>query len=374
MDFILTDNRLLSIKDKVLSNVRLDADDALLLYKSNDIIGMGHLADFVRRKRHGKKAYFVYNQHLNYTNVCITHCRFCAFSRNKGQAGAFTLTINDVRKKLLDRIDEPITEIHMVGGINPELPFGYYLDLLKTIKEIRPNVTIKAFTAVEIDYLSNIAGLSLEDTIHTLKNAGLEMVPGGGAEVLSSRVHDKLFPRKIGHERWLEIVAKIHSAGLTSNATMLYGHIETSKERVKHFMRLRSLQDETNGFTAFIPLAFHSQNTLMSDIPSTTAFEDLKNIAIARLMLDNFDHIKAYWVMIGEKLAQAALSFGADDLDGTIIEEKITHMAGATSAKGLTHKKIWHMIQSAGWDAVERDSFYNEIKSVKKSKGSPEPG
>ncbi len=361
MDFILTDNQLFSIKEKVLNNVRLDADDALLLYNSNDIIGIGHLADFVRRKRHGKKAYFVYNQHLNYTNVCITHCRFCAFSRNKGQSGAFTLTIDDVRKKLLDRIDEPITEIHMVGGINPELPFEYYLDLLKTIKKIRPNVTIKAFTAVEIAHLAGISSLSLEGTIQILKDAGLEMVPGGGAEVLSSRVRDKLFPRKIGHERWLEIVAKIHSAGLTSNATMLYGHIETRKERVKHFMHLRTLQDKTNGFTAFIPLAFHSQNTLMSDIPSTTAFEDLKNIAIARLMLDNFDHIKAYWVMIGEKLAQAALSFGADDLDGTIIEEKITHMAGATSSKGLTRKKIWRMIQSAGWDPVERDSFYNEI-------------
>jgi aminodeoxyfutalosine synthase len=361
MDFILTDNQLFSIKEKVLNNFRLDADDALLLYNSNDIIGIGHLADFVRRKRHGKKAYFVYNQHLNYTNVCITHCRFCAFSRNKGQSGAFTLTIDDVRKKLLDRIDEPITEIHMVGGINPELPFEYYLDLLKTIKKIRPNVTIKAFTAVEIAHLAGISSLSLEGTIQILKDAGLEMVPGGGAEVLSSRVRDKLFPRKIGHERWLEIVAKIHSAGLTSNATMLYGHIETRKERVKHFMHLRTLQDKTNGFTAFIPLAFHSQNTLMSDIPSTTAFEDLKNIAIARLMLDNFDHIKAYWVMIGEKLAQAALSFGADDLDGTIIEEKITHMAGATSSKGLTRKKIWRMIQSAGWDPVERDSFYNEI-------------
>ncbi|MBC2716288.1 MAG: aminofutalosine synthase MqnE [Desulfobacteraceae bacterium] len=361
MEFIITDSQITGIREKVISDIRLDADDALLLYKSNDIIGIAHLANFVRRKRHGKKAYFVYNQHLNYTNICINHCRFCAYSRNKGQSGAFTLSIDDVRKKLLDRIDEPITEIHMVGGINPELPFDYYLDLLKTIKEIRPNVTIKAFTAVEIDHLAGLSGLSLEDTIHTLKAAGLEMTPGGGAEVLSARVRDKLFPRKIGHDRWLEVITKIHSAGLSANATMLYGHIETLEERVKHFIRLRSLQDETNGFTAFIPLAFHSQNTPMSDIPSTTAFEDLKNIAIARLMLDNFDHIKAYWVMIGEKLAQTALSFGADDLDGTIIEEKITHMAGATSSKGLTRPKIRNMIQSAGWEPVERDSFYNEI-------------
>ena len=361
MEPMITDSQLTSIKEKVISGIRIDADDALLMYKSNDIIGIGHMADFVRRKRHGKKAFFVYNQHLNYTNVCVNLCRFCAYSRKKGQPGAFTLSIDDVRRKLLDRIDEPITEIHMVGGINPELPFDYYLDLLKTIKEIRPNVTIKAFTAVEIDHLARISGLSLEETIHTLMDEGLEMTPGGGAEVLSDRVRAKLFPRKIGHKRWLEVIRKIHSAGLTANATMLYGHIETLEERVTHFISLRTLQDETNGFTAFIPLAFHSQNTQLSNIPATTAFEDLKNIAIARLMLDNFDHIKAYWVMIGEKLAQAALSFGADDLDGTIIEEKITHMAGATSSKGLTHKKIRHMIQSAGWEPVERDSFYNEI-------------
>jgi aminodeoxyfutalosine synthase len=363
MELIITDKHLSGIKEKVLNHVRLKAEDALQLYKSNDIIGIGHLANFVRRLRHGKKAFFVYNQHLNYTNVCINHCRFCAYSRRKGQPESFVLTIDDVRKKLSDRIDEPINEIHMVGGINPDLPFNYYLDLLKTIKEIRPSVTIKAFTAVEIDHLAGISGLSMEETIHTLKSAGLDMLPGGGAEVLSTRVHDQLFSKKIGHERWLEVVTKIHAAGLTSNATMLYGHIETLEERVNHFIRLRLLQDKTNGFTAFIPLAFHSKNTLMSDIPSTTAFDDLKNIAIARLMLDNFDHIKAYWVMIGEKLAQTALSFGADDLDGTIIEEKITHMAGATSSKGLSRQKIRRMIQTAGWDPIERDSFYNEITS-----------
>ena len=362
MELMITDKKLMTIRDKVIKGIRLDADDALLLYQSNDIIGIGRLADFVRQKRHGKKAYFVYNQHLNYTNVCINHCRFCAYSRRAGQPESFTLTLDDVRKKLLDRIDEPINEIHMVGGINPALPFDYYLDLLKIIKEIRPHTTIKAFTAVEIDHLAGISGLSLEETIHRLKSAGLEMTPGGGAEVLSRRVRDNLFPRKIDHERWLEVMEKIHDAGLTSNATLLYGHIETPEERVKHFIRLRSLQDKTNGFSAFIPLAFHSQNTLMSDIASTTAFEDLKNIAIARLMLDNFDHIKAYWVMIGEKLAQVALAFGADDLDGTIIEEKITHMAGATSSKGLTRQKILEMIQGAGFEPTERDSFYNEVK------------
>jgi aminodeoxyfutalosine synthase len=214
---------------------------------------------------------------------------------------------------------------------------------------------------VEIDYITKIAGLTLKETISRLMDAGLEMIPGGGAEVMSNRVRKKLFYKKINSNRWLEIMESLHKAGLTSNATMLYGHIETLEERVEHLVKLRELQDKTGGFTAFIPLAFHSQNTKLSHLPSTTAFDDLKNIAIARLILDNFSHIKAYWVMIGEKLAQVALSFGADDLDGTIIEEKITHMAGAKSAKGLTRNQMEHLISSAGFTPVERDSFYREI-------------
>ncbi|PIP42230.1 MAG: aminofutalosine synthase MqnE [Desulfobacterales bacterium CG23_combo_of_CG06-09_8_20_14_all_51_8] len=361
MRIYLSDPKLIPVREKVIAGTRLDADDGLVLFQSHDIIGIGRLANFVREKRHGKKAFYIYNQHVNYTNVCINGCRFCAFSRKGGEGGAYTMTAHEVREKLISRIHEPINEIHMVGGIHPDLPFTYYLDLLKTIKEIRPHAVIKAFTAVEIDHLAKLSGLSLEGTLQKLKDAGLEMVPGGGAEVLSSRVHDKLFPKKIGHERWLEIVAAIHGAGLTSNATLLYGHIETLKERVDHLVSLRNLQDRTGGFTAFIPLAFHSKNTRLSHLPATTAHDDLKNIAVARLMLDNFDHIKAYWVMIGEKLAQVALSFGADDLDGTIIEEKITHMAGATSSVGLTRPKIRHMITSAGFEAVERDSFYRAI-------------
>ena len=361
MRIYLSDPKLIPVREKVIAGTRLDADDGLVLFQSHDIIGIGRLANFVREKRHGKKAFYIYNQHVNYTNVCINGCRFCAFSRKGGEGGAYTMTAHEVREKLISRIHEPINEIHMVGGIHPDLPFTYYLDLLKTIKEIRPHAVIKAFTAVEIDHLAKLSGLSLEGTLQKLKDAGLEMVPGGGAEVLSSRVHDKLFPKKIGHERWLEIVAAIHGTGLTSNATLLYGHIETLKERVDHLVSLRNLQDRTGGFTAFIPLAFHSKNTRLSHLPATTAHDDLKNIAVARLMLDNFDHIKAYWVMIGEKLAQVALSFGADDLDGTIIEEKITHMAGATSSVGLTRPKIRHMITSAGFEAVERDSFYRAI-------------
>jgi aminodeoxyfutalosine synthase len=358
---LLTDEKLFKIRDKILSGKRLNVDDGIALYQCHDMVGIGSLADFIRRKRHGKAAFYVYNQHMNYSNICVNKCRFCAFSRDAGETGSFTMTIDDVRQKLLERIDEPITEIHMVGGINPSLPFEYYIKLLQNIKAIRPQVTIKAFTAVEIDHLSKISGLSVTDSIGILKDAGLGMMPGGGAEILGDRVRDVLFPKKINSIQWLSIMRQVHQAGLTSNATMLYGHIETIEERVQHLLQLRSLQDETRGFSAFIPLAFHSKNTSLSNIPATTAFDDLKNISVARLILDNFDHVKAYWVMIGEKLAQIALSFGADDLDGTIIEEKISHMAGATSSKGLSPHQIETMIMDAGYIPVQRDSFYNPV-------------
>ncbi|MFH2092146.1 MAG: CofH family radical SAM protein, partial [Pseudomonadota bacterium] len=305
------------------------------------------------------------NQHLNYTNVCKNQCLFCAYAKQDKDKGSYAWSVQEIEKRLLERIDEPVNELHIVGGLNKDLPFDYFIDLLKTVKQVRPKATIKAFTCVEIDYLSNLSGLSIEKTIEKLKQAGLDMMPGGGAEVLNSRIHDQLFPNKIGHERWLQIVKAVHRSGIKTNATMLYGHIETNEERVDHLITLRTVQDETHGFSAFIPLAFHSENTKLSHLPPTTAVEDLKNIAAARLMLDNFDHIKAYWVMIGESLAQVALNFGADDLDGTIIEERITHTAGAKSAKGLTRDQMEHMIARAGFEPVERDSFYHPIKQSK---------
>jgi aminodeoxyfutalosine synthase len=364
MELTFTDARLNSIYNKMTAGERLGFDDGIALYESRDIIGVGRLADIERRKRHGDKAYFVYNQHINYTNICANHCTFCAFSRKEGESGGFTLSCDEIREKLMARRQEPIRELHVVGGLNPALPLPYYIELLTLIQSIRPEATIKAFTAVEIDYLSRTSGMTVPETIRTLANAGLAMLPGGGAEILSDRVHDKLFKKKIDARRWLEIMEAVHLAGLKTNATMLYGHIETTEERVTHLMRLRELQDRTGGFSAFIPLAFHSKNTGLSHLPATTAFDDLKTISIARLMLDNFDHIKAYWVMIGEKLAQVALSFGADDLDGTIIEEKITHMAGATSAIGLPREEMIHLIETAGFTPVERDSFYQPVAPV----------
>ncbi|MCG8616524.1 MAG: aminofutalosine synthase MqnE [Desulfobacterales bacterium] len=361
MNFPFLDDRLLPVWEKVRQGSRLSKEDGISIYNTQDLTGLGRIADHARKKRHGKKAFYVYNQHLNYTNVCKNRCKFCAYAKDDGEKGAYVWSMDEIEKRLMERIEEPVSELHIVGGLNETLTFEYFIDLIKTVKRVRPNAAVKAFTCVEIDYLSNLSGLSLEDTVARLKEAGLDMMPGGGAEVLNARIHDELFPKKIGHDRWLEIVKIVHKAGIKTNATMLYGHIETIEERVDHLISLRDIQDDTGGFSAFIPLAFHSQNTELDDLPPTTAMDDLKNVAAARLMLDNFDHIKAYWVMIGESLAQVALNFGADDLDGTIIEERITHTAGATSAKGLTRDKMEDMIRSAGFEPVLRDSFYNPV-------------
>ena len=362
MSRLFQDNRLLDVYKKIEAGKRLSRQEGILLYETPDLNGVGMLADRVRRRRHGNKAFYVYNQHLNYTNICKNRCLFCAYAVDEGDKGAYLWDMDEIEKRLMDRIEEPVNELHIVGGLHPSLTFDYFTDLLHTVRRVRPRAAIKAFTSVEIDYLSNLSGLSVEETIGILKNAGLDMMPGGGAEVMSDRVRKKLFPRKVDSRRWLEIMAAVHGAGIPTNATMLYGHIETLEERVDHLLALRDLQDRTGGFSAYIPLAFHSQNTALSHIPSTTAVDDLKNVAVARLLLDNFDHIKAYWVMIGEKLTQVALSYGADDLDGTIIEERITHEAGATSAKGLTRNEMETMIRNSGFVPVERDTFYNELR------------
>ena len=361
--FSFLDKRLYGIIEKITAGERLNIKDGLLIYDTPDLLGVGRIADQVRRKLHGNKAYYVSNLHINYTNICVNRCLFCAFACDKGDHNAFALSIENVKKQLYGLADSPINEIHIVGGLNPDLSFEYYIELLETIKEIRPNATIKAFTAVEIDFIAKNSNLPLHEVIEKFKNAGLAMTPGGGIEIISARIREKLFPAKINGEKWLKTVEMLHNSGIPSNATMLYGHIETFRERVEHLLALRKLQDKTGGFSAFIPLAFHPQNTKLSHIKMTTAVDDLKNIIAARLILDNFAHIKAYWVMIGEKLAQVALSFGADDLDGTIIEEKITHTAGADSAKGLTQEEMRNMILSAGFIPVERDSFYMPVEN-----------
>lgn len=359
MDINFSDPALYNIYQKVANRERLDLEDGLVLYRSDDLTGVGRLADIERKRRYERNTFYVYNQHLNYTNVCINRCLFCGFSRDEGEEGAYTFSLNDIDEHIRSRLHEPVREVHVVGGLNPALPFSYYVDLLGLIRDLRPDATLKAFTAVEIDFISRIAGFGIKETLRELKRAGLAMMPGGGAEVLNERIHRRLYPKKIGPERWLEVIKAAHEMGITTNATMLYGHIETLKERVMHLIALRHLQDETGGITAFIPLSFHPEKTRLSHLPPNVGVDDLKTVAVSRLMLDNVPHIKAYWVMVTPGLAQVAMSFGADDLDGTIIEEKITHMAGAKTPKGISCNNMRNLILSGGFRPVERDAFYN---------------
>ncbi|MBI4687159.1 MAG: aminofutalosine synthase MqnE [Nitrospirae bacterium] len=353
------------IEKKVFSSKRLTQKDAITLYQSDDIFTIGRLASHIAHKKNGNNAYFIYNHHINPTNICVNRCKFCAFSRSKGDTGAYELTIEDIIKKLKTKNSELKTiykEVHIVGGLHPDWPLEYYLNMLSAIKKAYPAITIKAFTAVEIDYLSRLSGLSLADTLIKLKEHGLDLMPGGGAEIFAWDIRSKLCPEKIKGERWLEVMETAHSVGIKTNATMLYGHIETYEHRVDHMLKLRELQDKTGGFQVFIPLAFHPKNTKIKTSHHASGIDDIKTIAIARLFLDNFSHIKAYWIMLGEKVAQLALLFGADDLDGTVIEEKITHSAGATSEEGITKDTLINLIRKAGKTPVQRDAFYNHLK------------
>ena len=271
------------------------------------------------------------------------------------------MSIEDVVQKIRERKNEPVKEVHVVGGLHPDLPYEYYIDMLRAIREERPELHIQAFTCVEIAHIAKIGGKSIEQTLDDLMDAGLGSIPGGGAEVFSPRIREKLCPRKLPGAQWIEVAKTAHKKGLKSNATMLYGHIETVDERIEHLLALREAQDETGGFMCFIPLAFHPKNTALDHIAPTSGVEDLRNIAVSRLLLDNFPHIKAYWIMLGPKVAQIALSYGADDLDGTVMEEKITHMAGAETAQAMTRKEIERLIRQAGREPLERDTLYNEL-------------
>lgn len=354
-------SELADIYEKVLAGHRLSREDGLRLFQSQDLLTIGYLANFVRDRLHGQKTYWVYNQHINYSNICINGCRFCAFSRRLGEEGGFALTVDQVATKVRERLHEPITEIHVVGGCHPDLPFDYYLELVREIKKLRPEVTVKAFTAVEVANLAQNERLTISEVLRALREAGVEALPGGGAEVFSSRVRQLLCPEKLSSDGWLQVAKKAHQLGIRSNATLLYGHLETAAERVDHMLALRRAQDETGGFVTFIPLAFQSGNTRISGLQTRTGFSDLKTIGVSRLLLDNFAHIKAYWIMLGVKMAQIALHFGADDLDGTVMEERIGHMAGASSAEALTPDELQTLIRAAGRQPVERDTFFNPV-------------
>jgi aminodeoxyfutalosine synthase len=364
-ELTITDVTLRPIVDKVLAGERLSFDDGLALYRSPDLLAVGWLANYVREKRHGNVTYYNVNRHINPTNVCVAHCKLCAFGRDPGAPGAYTFTLQEMYDRAAQGIREGATEIHIVGGLHPDLPFGFFLELIRGIKQRHPHVHLKAFTMVEVHYFARIAKLTVDQVLQQMKDAGVDSCPGGGAEIFHPRVRRIICDHKVSGRMWLSMAKKAHGIGLRSNATMLYGHVETMAERVDHLVLLREAQDETHGFVAFIPLAFHPDNTPLSHIPKPTGYDDLRNIAVSRLMLDNFDHIKAYWVMLSTSIAQIALRFGANDMDGTVVEEKIYHDAGATTAEFTPRMELERLIRAAGRVPVERDTLYNPIDRSK---------
>jgi len=355
------DSRLYTIRGKVTARERLSPEDALTLYRTSDILAVGWLANQVRERMHGNNTYFNVNRHINPTNVCVAACRLCAFGRKKDSPGAYTMALEEAWQTAASGYSEAVTEFHIVGGLHPDLPFEYFLDLVRGLKERFPQVHIKAFTMVEVAYLAKRAKLSILDTLKQLKAAGVDSLPGGGAEIFADRIRHIICDHKIDGDQWLETARLAHQLGLRSNATMLYGHIESDEDRVDHLLKLRALQDETGGFQTFIPLAFHPANTPLQHLPTTTGLNDIRQVAVSRLVLDNFAHIKAYWQMLSPKIAQIALRFGADDLDGTVIEEKIYHDAGATTPQGLRRQELVRLIREAGRDPIERDTLYRPV-------------
>ena len=341
---------------------RLTLEDGVRLFECPDLFAVGHLANRERERRHGKLTYYNFNIRLEATNVCVASCLFCSFARLKpGDQDSYTLSLEQVFDKLRQRANQPLTEVHVVNGLHPDLPFEYYTEMLRGLKSIRPGVHLKCFTAVEIAFFSDIYKMSDREVLERLREAGLDSLPGGGAEIFAPRVRKKISHDKADADRYLAIHKLAHEMGMRTNVTMLYGHIETHEERVDHMLRARALQDETGGFQAFIPLAFHPDNNQMRKLPPPTASDTLRVHAVSRLMLDNIPHVKAFWIATGVEVAQMALWFGADDLDGTVQEEKIYHMAGARTPEIMTTSAIRRLIRAAGREPVERDTLYNVI-------------
>ncbi len=350
------------VAEKVDAGVRLELDDGVRLFESPDLLAIGWLANRERERRHGPRAFFNHNIRLEATNVCVASCLFCAFARlQPGDDGAYTMTLEQAWDKLRVRADQPLTEVHVVNGLHPDLPWDYYLEMLRGFKRIKPDIHLKCFTAVEIAFFADLYGKTDEQVLRELMEAGLDSLPGGGAEVFAERVRRKICHDKCDGTRWLEIHRTAHRLGLRTNVTMLYGHIETHAERVDHMLRARALQDDTGGFQAFIPLAFHPDNNRMEKLPAPSAADTLRVHAVARLMLDNIPHVKAFWIATGVEVAQTALWFGVDDLDGTVQEERIYHMAGAPTPEAMTPAEISRLIRAAGRTPVERDTLYNVV-------------
>jgi len=353
---------LADLYDKVVREERLSFDDGVRLFESKALMAVGAMANLVRERKNGDAAYFVRNMHLNPTNVCTVDCKFCGFYRpyrekHEGWTWDVARCLDEVRA----RLGEPLTEVHIVGGHNPDYPYDFYTDLIGGIRALRPEMHVKAFTAAEYDFFSKRFKKPLGEIFEEFKAAGLGSLPGGGAEVLVERVRREIYRKKISAERWLEVVRTAHEHGLRSNATLLYGHVERLDERIEHLCKLRALQDETGGFLCFIPLAFHPEHTELAHLSGPTGFDDLMTVAVSRLMLDNFDHVKAYWIMLTPRIAQTALNLGADCIDGTVVEEKIVHMAGAKTPVGLDIESLLRLIRDAGRVPIQRDSLYGEL-------------
>ncbi|GIX05432.1 MAG: aminodeoxyfutalosine synthase [Planctomycetaceae bacterium] len=353
--------RLNQIEEQVLAGERVSFEDGVFLDREADLFTLGRLAHAIRLRKHGRKAYYNTNIHLNPTNVCVYRCRFCAFRADLRDPKAYVFSDEMLRERILEGRAQGATEIHVVGGLHHLQPFEWYEHVIQVLHETCPEIHIKAWTAVEIKWFSFLTKQPYEWVLRRLMAAGLGSLPGGGAEIFHPAVRDQICEHKADAEAWLEIHRVAHRLGLRSNATMLYGHVEQPEHRIDHLCRLRALQDETGGFQTFIPLAFHPENTKLSHLPKPSAQMDLRMIALSRIMLDNFDHIKAYWIMLGEQVAQVALNFGADDLDGTVVHELIYHDAGAKTPEGLTVRQLHRLIEEAGCIPVERDTLYRRV-------------
>lgn len=356
------DSHLLPIWKKVQNRIRLDVADVQILYQSSDILGVGWMAKQVKESRYGKQAFYVLNQKIEPTNLCVLSCKFCDFATKKGRPSAYAMTVEEI----LEKCSGDIREVHISGGMHPDWQFEDYLAIVEALHTRYPALGIKAFTAVEIEWYARTSRKTVKEILRALKAAGLTALPGGGAEVFSERVRKALFPFKIGAPSWLQVHRTAHELGILSNATLLYGHIETPDERWHHLELLRGLQDEMHGFLSFIPLAFQPGQTGLAVQPPSV-LEDLKLLAISRLYLDNFPHIKAYWITLGEETASLGLHFGADDLDGTIGEERIMHAAGAATPAGLVRERLQHLIREAGCYPVERDTLYKIVSRTEDS-------
>jgi aminodeoxyfutalosine synthase len=355
---------LADIRRKVGEGRRLNFQDGMRLYETPDLTALGYLANLARERQSGDRTYYVRNLHINYTNICNKFCKFCSFyaAPNAGDGRGYVLSPAEAAARVARYAGEPIREIHMVAGINPKLPYGYYLELLRAVQAARPDAQLKAFTMIELAQIARVAKRPLAEILPELRAAGLAACPGGGAEVFSERVHEELFRAKLDNQGWFEVARAVHRAGIPSNATMLYGHIETAEEKVRHLLHIRELQDETGGFMCYVPLAFDPANTALAHLPPTTGYANLREIAVGRLLLDNFPHVKAFWVMITPGVAQMALWYGADDVDGTVSHYEITHALGERSHRqAIAVEQLLDLIAEVGRVPVERDALYNVI-------------